>query len=147
MALTVTVHGTGPIDFRPAFAQIVKVIREATRQNFLGSHDPEGRRWEDVTEYTLRHRENPDSDDRPLIDEGYLMTAAVTAPGVLMTDKSLRYQVVGIPYAGRHEHGGFSEGGYRVPQRKFLGWNRKMVEEAKQIVARHAAAALRGRRK
>jgi phage gpG-like protein len=141
--------GTGPIDFRPIFPDILALIQKATEDNFEGSHDPEGDPWEPITEFTMQESVNPHRDGRPLIDTGNLLEKATQAPMVEETENTLK---VGTPppegtYGALHQQGGWNQRGYRIPQRQYRGWNRKMIEEVKAIVKAHAIAVLQGRLK
>lgn len=132
-------------DFRPAFAEILVLIREETRHNFEGGHDPDGVQWLPITPYTEIHSANPDRDpDRPLIDTGELMLAALWRPDVDMTDTTLTVGTP-VPYAGKHQRGGWSESGHLVPRRRFRGWSKSLIADTKKVIARHAAALLKAR--
>jgi phage gpG-like protein len=136
---------TGPIDFRPCWPEVLEVIQEATEANFAGSHDPDGNPWEPVTEATLDNRiysTNP----APLIDTRELLDATNvgTTHPILETENELG---VGTPcdHAEIHQQGGTNEAGYKIPQRKFRGWNPEMIAKVKKIVGARAAEALRER--
>ncbi len=133
------------IDFRPAFVEIWQLIRDATEQNFRQERSPDGTRWEDLAEYTISHRKESSEGDAILIDSGDLYREAVLYPKITMTLTTMTYAVTGVPYAAKHQTGGYSESGRQVPQRKFLGWNKELIAAAKAVVAKHAAQALKGK--
>lgn len=138
------------IDYSPCFREeIVPIIFEATRANFVGEHDPEGNAWAELSEATLAaraepgHEGNVEGPDKKLVDTGYMLRQTLQNPVIETTPNTLTYGVRDVPYAAKHQKGGTSAAGNQVPQRKFLGWNRAMIEEAKVAIGRYAAASLR----
>lgn len=133
------------IDYRDALVRIRDMIRDETDENFRQSREPDGKPWPWLSWFTLEHRkESAEGDEYMLIDTGNLFRRAVVFPVVLMTRNRLVYRVP-VSYAAKHQHGGQSKSGHEVPRRRFLGWNDRMIAEAKRHVAKVAAAALSGK--
>ncbi len=133
------------LDFRPAFAEVRELIRNAVMENFQQERSPDGTPWAPLMEYTIVHRKESIEGDAILVDTGNLFRRAVVNPRVTMTLTTMTYAVTGAKYAAKHQAGGYSESGHQVPQRKFLGWNKELIDQTKKIVAKHAAQALKGK--
>ena len=108
-------------DFTVPLGEMRQVMGAATKENFLGSHDPDGNPWP-----PLKYRIG-----RPLIKTG-AMLASLHAAGVGSIDElrasGLRYGT-SIFYAGFHQRGTRT-----IPQRRFLGITAIMRDRFDQIL-------------
>ena len=139
-----TSSGSGPIDFKPLFQTRIKdMIADNTHENFDRSHDPRGKPWVGITQYTLRHRKY-NKGPEPLVDTKELYEAAMRCSFAFINEHSFGITTL-CDHAEIHQYGGTNAAGYPVPQRQFRGWNDQMIAETKRLVGAYAAAVLRAR--
>ncbi len=117
-------------------ATIGVILSADTKENFAGSHDPDGLPWQPLR----KPRRNSRGKDKPLVDWGVLMQNAAAAAGVA--------EVVGIPGGIRIEidagsifgHDGTVRGQWHrlgtrtIPAREFLGVSADAAEAIGEVV-------------
>ena len=135
------------IDFRPAFKIIRILMLGVSRDSFQNSRTPEGKSWPPLKNARRRPRDKRKGrkgKDKPLLDTGLLRASVTTPQGKDHVDKETPTTLVigsNLFYAGFHQFGTRT-----IPVRKYLGWNRELIERTKVVVRDHAIKVLRSRR-
>lgn len=120
-------------DLSPVLQQLAPIARQAHRDNFNSSADPQGNNW----------APRKDNLEHPLLMlSGDLMQAAVGGSGSILVIDG-RVMAIGvdgnvIPYAAIHNYGGICGGwaaGAVMPQREYLGMSEQRLAEADAVVA------------
>lgn len=108
---------------------ILELTKEQVRIGFESGRAPDGSKWP-----ALKHPRPPghNQNNKPLIDTETLMNSVTVdheehVEGV--TDEALTLGTY-VEYAGVHQ-----EGSGNIPQRKFLGFNNKVMDHATEAVA------------
>jgi phage gpG-like protein len=98
------------VNWQPAFKKIALLLEEAAKENFEGSHAPDGTRWKELKQPRSRPRDRkarPGFGQKPLRDSGLLM-ASLSATGQhhveKITESTLTWGT-NLEYAGVHQFG------------------------------------------
>lgn len=109
--------------------EVIELSKEQLRIGFESGTAPDGSKWP-----ALKHPRPPghNQENKPLIDTGKLMNSVTGdheehVEGV--TNEALTLGTY-VEYAGVHQ-----EGSGNIPQRKFLGFSKKVQDEATEKVA------------
>ena len=108
MQINLTVEGPSrlPLDFTPAIKRIRMELLKDIRDNFQGSHAPDGTPWKPLAMNRPRNRGK--GNPKPLLDKGLLRNSITTAgPGHVEMSGPLFLEVgTELDYAWIHQAGG-----------------------------------------
>ncbi len=121
-------------DMTPAWKVVRLLLTSSTRENFVGSHTPDGTPW-----LPLRNpsKKRGGSSAKPLRDTGLLLASITSAATVTETAAEITYGT-GLYYAG------FQNFGTRtIPAREFVGFNDRTAAKITLAVQDHLERLLR----
>jgi len=132
------------ISFRQPLQVIRQLIASKEKENFTGSHGPDGEPWKPLKASSRRRKRDKrgraaGGTPQPLRDSGALM-ASVTGKGAghveTLTDVRLEYGT-NLAYAGYQQ-----DGTPTIPARPFIGIGDPLAQQIEQIITEHAARAV-----
>ena len=127
--LNQTVKVTKHPESKGVMTEIVELTKEQVRIGFESGTAPDGSKW-----LPLKNPRPPghDQDNKPLIDTGKLIDSVTVDHEEHVEGVSNEGLTLGsyVEYAGIHQ-----KGAGIIPQRKFLGFNKKVKDTATKKVA------------
>jgi len=111
-------------NLQPPFRGVAYFMRDDLIQRSIQEVDPDGKKWAALAPSTLRYKRLRGYPDRILTATGKMWTTI----RIIYTDKFAELRVV-ISYAQYHQ-----EGTSKMPQRKLIGLNQKILGYAVKVI-------------
>ncbi len=121
-------------DMRPAWKVVRLLLSSSVKENFAGSHTPDGTPWPPLKNPS---KKRGGASAKPLRDTGLLFASITSAATVTETAAEITYGT-GLFYAGFHQFGT-----RHIPAREFVGFNPRLEAKIVATVTDHLQRLLR----